>query len=72
MEKVKKQNMRNILLLVFISIAILMLVIHLVIQMIETNAPYEEITLNKQPFPESPAKNIKTDSIWHNTEFVQN
>lgn len=69
MEEVKKQNNRNIWPLFFISLAILLLIIHLAIQIIETNKPAEETSINKQSFPESSTEPIKADSIWHNTEF---
>jgi hypothetical protein len=71
MEEIKKQHIRKILPLIFISVAILMLVIHLVIQIIETNNPAEETSINQRAFPEISAESIKADSIWHNTEFIQ-
>lgn len=69
MEEVKKQNNRNVLPLIFISMAILLLVIHLVIQMIETHKSENEIT--KKELSKDPVETVKTDSIWKGTEFMQ-
>ncbi len=68
MEKVKK--IRNILPLIFICIAILLLIIHLGTQMIETNKSKIEITNKYLQWTEKPVEFLKMDSIWNGTEFM--
>ena len=70
MEEVKKQKTHNILPLIFICIAILMLIIHLGTQMIETNKSEKEITNKDLQWPKNPVESLKSDSIWNGTEFM--
>ncbi|MFO7830045.1 MAG: hypothetical protein R6V23_15580 [Bacteroidales bacterium] len=70
MEEVKKQNNRNILPLIFIGMAMLLLVSHLTIQMIETHKSENEITKKDLQLPKDPVESLKPDSIWNGTEFM--
>jgi|GEM_PF-6250381 len=70
MEEVNKQKTRNILPSIFICMAILLLIIHLAVQLLETNKSEKEITNKDLQWPEKPVESLKPDSIWEGTEFI--
>ncbi len=71
MEKVKTNTSGNKFKFVLIVVALLMLGSHLIKQLIDSNKPKKEMIPNELPDNETSAKQLPVDSIWHNTEFVQ-
>lgn len=56
--------------LIFIGMVILLLVIHLVIQMIETHKFENEITKKDLHLVKDSPESVEPDSTWNGTEFI--
>lgn len=71
MEKVRTNQAGNKFKLVPIIVVLLMLLSHLIKQVIDSNHPKKELMLKELSVPDSSTYQQPNDSIWHNTEFVQ-